>query len=499
MQVVEVDVVGSQPPQGSLDRPAYRLRRGKAVTGLPCELRREDDLIPPSLEDLAEQSLAATAVPVDLGGVEKRDACVERSIDDGARLVETEAATEVVAAEADARDAAARCAPRFTSSTRERYRPAAVTLAPVSAVRTLLEQLVAIDSVNPTLVPGGAGEAEIGRFVAGWLEQNGIETVYEELAPSRANVVGRVRGSGGGRSLMLNAHMDTVGLGGPDAALASRVEEGRLYGRGSYDMKGSLAAIMQVAVAATDLELAGDLIVTAVADEEALSIGSERIAETVSADAAIVTEPTGLDIAVAHRGFVWLELETQGRAAHGSRYDLGIDAIARMGGPLVAVGELDRRLEAGGAVHPLLGRASVHASLIEGGAELSTYPDRCLVKIERRTLPGETVELVESELRVIAPDATVRSTFSRDPLETPADSSIVDVLGRNAARVLGSPPALVGVPFWTDAALFAASGIPTVCFGPGGEGAHADVEWVELDDVERLIEILVATAKEFCG
>ena len=297
---------------------------------------------------------------------------------------------------------------------------------------------------------------------------------------------------------MLNAHMDTVGLGGPDGALASRVEEGRLYGRGSYDMKGSLAAIMQVAVAATDLELAGDLIVTAVADEEALSIGSERIAETVSADAAIVTEPTGLDIAVAHRGFVWLELETQGRAAHGSRYDLGIDAIARMGGPLVAVGDLDRSL-ADGVVHPLLGRASVHASLIEGGAELSTYPDRCLVKIERRTLPGETVELVESELRVIAPDATVRSTFSRDPLETPADSSIVDVLGRNAAPVLGSPPALVGVPFWTDAALFAAAGIPTVCFGPGGEGAHADVEWVELDDVDRLIEILVATAKEFCG
>ncbi len=363
----------------------------------------------------------------------------------------------------------------------------------------LLEQLVAIDSVNPTLVPGGAGEAEIGRFVAGWLEQNGVETVYEELAPSRANVVGRVRGSGGGRSLMLNAHMDTVGLGGPDGALATRVENGRVYGRGSYDMKGSLAAIMQVAVAAADLELAGDLIVTAVADEEALSIGSERIAETVSADAAIVTEPTGLDIAVAHRGFVWLELETQGRAAHGSRYDLGIDAIARMGGPLVAVGDLDRGFEADGAVHPLLGRASVHASLIEGGAELSTYPDRCLLKVERRTLPGETVELVESELRDIAPDAIVRSTFSRDPLETPADSTIVDVLGRNAASVLGAPPALIGVPFWTDAALFAAAGIPTVCFGPGGEGAHADVEWVELDYVDRLIEILLATAKEFCG
>jgi len=374
-----------------------------------------------------------------------------------------------------------------------------VTLAVVTSIRTLLEQLVAIESVNPTLVPGGSGEAEIGRFVAGWLERNGIETRYEELAPSRANVVGRVRGTGGGRSLMLNAHMDTVGLGGPDGALAPRVGNGRLHGRGSYDMKGSLAAIMHVAAAATDLELSGDLIVTAVADEEALSIGSERIAETISADAAIVTEPTGLAIAVAHRGFVWLELETEGRAAHGSRYDLGMDAIARMGPPLVSIGDLDRSLETDGEVHSLLGRASVHASLIEGGAELSTYPDRCLLKVERRTLPGETVELVENEFREIAPDATVRSTFSREPLETPPDSPIVDVLRRNASSVLGASPELIGVPFWTDAALFAAAGIPAVCFGPGGEGAHADVEWVDLADVDRLVEILLATTKEFCG
>lgn len=369
----------------------------------------------------------------------------------------------------------------------------------MTAARTLLEQLVAIDSVNPTLVPGGPGEAAIGRFVADWLERNGIETEYQELAPSRANVVGRVRGSGGGRSLLLNAHMDTVGLGGPDGALTPRVDGNRLYGRGSYDMKGSLAAILLVAAAATELELSGDLIITAVADEEALSIGSERIAETVQADAAIVTEPTGLGVAVAHRGFVWLELETRGRAAHGSRYDLGVDAIAGMGPPLVALADLDTRLEEEGEVHPLLGRASVHASLIEGGTELSTYPDRCLLKVERRTLPGETVERVASQLRELAPDATVRSTFSRDPLETPPDSPIVELLTRKATKVLGAPPELIGVPFWTDAALFAAAGIPTVVFGPGGEGAHADVEWVDLGHVERLVEILLATATEFCA
>lgn len=203
--------------------------------------------------------------------------------------------------------------------------------------------------------------------------------------------------------------------------------------------------------------------------------------------------------AVAHRGFVWLELETHGRAAHGSRYDLGIDAIARMGPPLVAIDELDRRLRESGEIHPLLGGASLHASLIEGGTELSTYPDRCVVKVERRTLPGETTAFVEEQLREAAPDAAVRSTFVREPLETPPESAIVELLTRTASDVLGGPPEIIGVPFWTDAALFAAAGIPTVVFGPGGEGAHAAVEWVDLNDVERLADILLATVTEFCA
>jgi acetylornithine deacetylase len=360
-------------------------------------------------------------------------------------------------------------------------------------VRELIERLVAIDSVNPTLVAGGAGEAALARFVAAWLEQHRVDVELEQLAPSRANVVGRVRGTGGGRSLLLNAHMDTVGLGGPDGGLIARVDGNRLYGRGAQDMKGSLAAMLMVAAAVVDLKLAGDVIVTAVADEEALSIGSERIAQTVRADAAIVTEPTGLRIAVAHRGFVWLELETRGRAAHGARYDVGEDAIARMGPSLVALQELDERLAAGD-VHPLLGRASVHASLIEGGRELSTYPERCVVKLERRTLPGESVASVEEELRAIATGARVRSFFAREPLETPADAAIVDVLLEH-----GAGPEVVGVPFWTDAALFAAAGIPTVVFGPTGDGLHTETEWVDLDSVERVREILLATAVDFCG
>ena len=180
-------------------------------------------------------------------------------------------------------------------------------------LRQLLERLVSIDSVNPTLVPGGAGEAEIGRFVGAWLDEHGVAVEIDELAPTRVNVIGRVRGSGGGRSLMLNAHLDTVALGGPDGALTPRVDGTRLYGRGAYDMKGSLAAIMLAAAAARDLHLSGDLIVTAVADEEALSIGAERIASSIQADAAIVAEPTELRLAIAHKGFVWLEVETHGR------------------------------------------------------------------------------------------------------------------------------------------------------------------------------------------
>jgi acetylornithine deacetylase len=374
-----------------------------------------------------------------------------------------------------------------------------VTLASVIGTIELLERMVAIDSVNPTLVPGGAGELELGRFVAAWLDERGVEVELEELAPGRANVVGRVRGTGGGRVLMLNAHMDTVGLGGSDGALVPRVDGRRMYGRGTYDMKGSLAAIMSVAVAGKERGVSGDLVVTAVADEEALSIGSERVAETVAADAAIVAEPTDMRVAIAHRGFVWLELETRGRAAHGSRYDLGVDAIARMGPALAGLGELDRRLRADGALHPLLGGGSTHAALIEGGTEPSTYAERCVAKVERRTLPGETVAFVEEQLREIAGEATVTTLFSREPLETPRDAEIVEVLLRSADEVLGRTPEIVGVPFWTDAALFAAAGIPTVVFGPGGAGAHEQTEWVDLDDVERTAEILLRTATEFCA
>jgi acetylornithine deacetylase len=371
----------------------------------------------------------------------------------------------------------------------------------------LARRLVAIDSVNPDLVRGGAGERAIARAVAEWLEAAGLEVESHEIAPGRWNVVAVARGTGGGRTLLLNAHMDTVGVAGMEAPFAPRVEDGRLYGRGAYDMKASLAAIMLAGARAHSLSLPGDVVVTAVADEEVASIGSEAVAATVRADAAIVAEPTELRLAVAHRGFVWLELETTGRAAHGSRPDLGVDAIAKMGRVLVGLEELDRGLRAE-PTHPLLGSGSAHASLVEGGQELSSYPERCLVEAERRTIPGETPESVEAELRGVLARAgegdpefrgDVRVTFAREPFAVDEGDPFVELVRRHAEAAIGERPPAVGVPFWTDAALFAGAGIPTVLFGPRGEGAHAVVEWVDLESVERCAETYLAVAAEFCA
>lgn len=361
------------------------------------------------------------------------------------------------------------------------------------SVAELARRLVEIPSVNPEF--GGEGEAEIARFVADWLERAGLEVTVEEVAPGRPNVVGVARGSGGGRTLLLNAHTDTVGVDAMERPGEVRLEADRLYGRGAYDMKGALAAIMVAGARARELRLRGDVVVAAVVDEEVASIGTTALVERSSADAAIVAEPTELELCVAHRGFVAFEVEVRGRAAHGSRPDLGIDAIARMGHVLVGIERLDGTLRANTA-HPLLGTGSIHASLIEGGQEYSSYPERCLLKGERRTIPGEARELVEKELGDLIDglDATVALPFSREPFEVGGTEPIVEAVRR--ASGVGD---VVGVGFWADSALLAAAGIPTVLFGPRGEGAHAAVEWVELDSLERCLDVYLAVAQDLCA
>ena len=370
----------------------------------------------------------------------------------------------------------------------------------------LLSDLVAIDSVNPDLVSGAPGEAEIAHYIAHWLEQAGLEVQINESVSGRPNVAGIAHGTGGGKTLLLNGHMDTVGAGGMPNPHEPVIKEGRLYGRGAYDMKGGLAACMFAVAEARKQHLRGDVVFTAVIDEEYASLGTQDLAKRFHADGAIVAEFTELQLILAHRGFVWLEVETRGRAAHGSRPDLGIDAIVKMGKVLVELEKRDQDLRSN-LTHPLLGSGSLHASLIKGGQELSTYPDQCVVTVEWRTLPGESPENVEAELlRIIEKikrsdssfQAVVRRGLDRSPLETPEDAGIVKSVQNAAGKVLKHLLPIAGVPFWTDAALLSAAGIPSLLLGPSGGGAHAVEEWVDMSSVKTCAAIYLATAADFC-
>jgi acetylornithine deacetylase len=352
----------------------------------------------------------------------------------------------------------------------------------MTALETLLSDLVAIESMNPALDPAGSGEVEIAAFVAGWLQARGLEVSIEQVAPGRPNVVARA-GRGGGRRLLLLAHTDTV-----SGAVEQRVENGRLHGRGAYDMKAGLAAAMDAAVASKDV--AGEVVVAAVCDEEAGALGTRALlADDARFDAAIVTEPTDEAVAIAHKGFVGFEIETRGRAAHGSRPDLGEDAILAMAPVLAGLRELDASLQADRR-HELLGTASLHASIIAGGQEFSSYPERCLLTGECRTLPGDDPR---GELAAIAQraGAELRITYVGEPFENSPDSEIARLVHEHAGT------SFVGMAYWADSALVAAAGIPTVLFGPAGAGAHAEDEWVELASVQRVRDVLVATANSF--
>ncbi len=371
----------------------------------------------------------------------------------------------------------------------------------------LLRDLVAIDSVNPSLVPGAAGEGAIADAVAGAMRRAGMDVERQEAAPGRHNIVGVLEGRAPGRSLMFCGHTDTVGVEGMTSPFDPVERDGRIYGRGSQDMKGGVAAMIDAVRVATAHGFArGRLVVAAVVDEEYASLGADALVTAWRADAAVVTEPTDLEIAVAHKGFAWLEVETRGRAAHGSRPADGRDAIVRMGRVLVALEELDRALQRR-SPHALVGTASLHASLIDGGRELSSYPDRCTLKLERRTLPGEPEAAVTGEVQAIlarlasadrAFDGSSRLLFARPGYELEAGHELPLTLAAAASRVFGRAPAIGGMTFWTDAAVLAGAGMPSVLFGPGGAGLHSTEEYVRVDDVCRCRDALAELAREWC-
>lgn len=307
---------------------------------------------------------------------------------------------------------------------------------------------------------------------------------------------------------MLNAHCDTVDVPGMAEPFSGALRDGKIFGRGAYDMKGSLAACMSAAKALVDsgTRLRGDVIVAAVADEEYGSLGTRDLIGRVRVDGAIVTEPTALEVCLAHKGYLWIEVAVEGRAAHGSRFELGIDANMKMGDFLHGLAALERELRVRPA-HPLVGPPSLHAALLQGGSGLSTYAAASTVQIERRTIPGESEAQAVEEIQAIVdrcaaadPDfrATVRPFFVRDPFEVAPEAAIVRAVDAAAAKVLGRPPKHIGDTPWMDAALLQAAGVETVVCGAAGAGAHAAVEWVDVESVYRLAEILAEAAVGYC-
>ena len=370
-----------------------------------------------------------------------------------------------------------------------------------------LRDLVAIDSVNPSLVSGGGGEAAIAERIAAALREAGLDVRVTEVSSGRANVVGVLDGRAPGRALMFCGHMDTVGVEGMTAPFDPVERNGRLYGRGAQDMKSGLAAMIDAAArlaAGGGLET-GRLVVAAVADEEHASLGADALVKEHTADGAVVTEPTNLAVATGHKGFEWVEVETRGRAAHGSRPADGRDAILCMGRVLTRLEAINARLMAG-PCHPLLGTGSLHASTIGGGRELSVYPDRCRLRFERRTVMGESLDVGLTEMQTVLAElgredgefeASARQLFSRPAYEIPDDHPVCRALVQ-VLRGQGLDAAPTGMSFWTDAAVLGYAGTPAVLFGPSGAGLHGTEEYVEIDSVLVCRDTLVELARAFC-
>lgn len=387
----------------------------------------------------------------------------------------------------------------------------------------LLKDLIRVDSVNPSLVPGARGEADVARTIADAMRAMGLTVELQEAAPGRPNVIGTLDSGAPGRSMMFCGHIDTVGVAGMPAPFDPVEKDGRIYGRGSQDMKSGVAAMIDAArvVAESGGLAAGTLIIACVVDEEHASIGADALVTRWRADAAVVTEPTDLQVAIAHKGFEWVEIETEGRAAHGSRPREGRDAIRLMARVLNGLDQLDRRLQSR-TPHPLLGTASLHASLIEGGRELSSYPDRCHLQMERRTIPSEApgsgareVEELLARLRADDPEfkAASRQMFARSPYEIPESHDLPQAmlralrtqhpstqgtpgtLGTSGTSALGTP---IGMSFWTDAAVLGDAGIPSILFGPTGAGLHSVDEWVDAQSVLTCRDSLVSLVRDWC-
>jgi acetylornithine deacetylase len=366
---------------------------------------------------------------------------------------------------------------------------------------TLLSQLVRIPSINPILESTSRGEKEIALFITDWCQLMGLEVYVEEVVANRPNVIAIAKGSGGGKTLLLNAHTDTVGVTGMSEPFEARVTDNKFFGRGALDMKAGLAAAMVATAKAKPMNLRGDVILTAVIDEEYSSLGTEAVMQHYRADAAIVTEPSWMNLCLAHRGFAVFEVEVYGKAVHTSQHHLGVNAIIGAGKLLSAIEAFDKSLR-GREKHKLLGVGSLQAMLIQGGQELFTVPAFCKVTVERRTLPSETQRSVEGDMQEMVRElessdkyfqATFKTLLYREAYEVSENEAIVQLAKKHLPSA-----SITGAPYWMDSALLGAKGIPTLVLGPGGGGMHSGEEWVNLEDVSKLTEVLGSIIKEFC-
>ena len=377
-----------------------------------------------------------------------------------------------------------------------------------SALVSFLADLVAIPSVNPSLVEGAAGEGAVAEAIATWMRSKRFDVDVQSVLPGRPNVVGVIDSGRPGPTVMFCGHTDTVGTDGMEAPFDPVVVDGRLYGRGAQDMKSGLAAMLFAAADIADAggPPAGRLLVACIIDEEFASAGADALVTRWSADAAVITEPTGLTIGIAHKGFSAAEIVVRGRAAHGSRPSEGLDAIIRMGRVLSHLERLDERLRLA-PPDPLLGNASLHASTIVGGGELSTYPARCCLQMERRTLPGESLTTAEDELRAAVAElsaqdpqfeAEVRLLLARPPYGIAAEHRVTQQLAA-AMQSASLDVRMEGLSYWTDAAVLGAAQIPTVLFGPRGQGLHSTSESVVIEDLEVCRQVLARFAMDAGG
>lgn len=376
---------------------------------------------------------------------------------------------------------------------------------------TLLKGLVKINSVNQ-LEGQGNGEAEIAEFIMGKLRSYGVDAHLQRVKGKRANVIGRLKGNGDGPTLMLNGHIDTVGTTGMTVAPFTGLVDGnwRLHGRGACDMKGSIASMMIAMKSLIDsgTRLRGDLIFTGVIDEEYLSAGTRAIIKEYSSDAAIVGEPTSLNIAIAHKGYAWIDVEVKGKAAHGSVPEKGIDAIVKASKLVSRLSNLAQGYASN--EHPLLGGPKMHMSTIQGGTEWAVVPESCSLRLERRILPSERKDVALGEVQgavdtLSAEDpefhAAVTTFLQQPAMEITKREPVVKAVCAAYEEVTRRKATINGVPYWTDAALLVNEAkIPTCIFGPGNiRQAHSADEYISLEEVERASLIFERAILNFCG